>query len=31
MVALLRQKLKRDITVPPYPQILSALGAVLTA
>jgi len=30
MAGLLRRKLKRDITVPPYPQILSALGAALS-
>jgi (R)-2-hydroxyacyl-CoA dehydratese activating ATPase len=30
MAGLLRRRLKRDITVPPYPQILSALGAALS-
>ncbi len=29
MAGLLRKKIKRDITIPPYPQILSALGAAL--
>ncbi len=29
MASLLRKKLKRDVIVPPYPQILSALGAAL--
>jgi predicted CoA-substrate-specific enzyme activase len=31
IAALLRKKLKRDITVPPNPQIVSALGAALVA
>jgi (R)-2-hydroxyacyl-CoA dehydratese activating ATPase len=30
LAGLLRLKLKREITVPPYPQILSALGAALS-
>jgi activator of 2-hydroxyglutaryl-CoA dehydratase len=30
MAGLLRKKIKRDITVPPFPQILSALGAALS-
>jgi (R)-2-hydroxyacyl-CoA dehydratese activating ATPase len=29
LAGLLRSRLKRDIVVPPYPQILSALGAAL--
>lgn len=31
IAGLLRKKLKRDITVPPNPQIVSALGAALVA
>ncbi len=31
LASLLRKKMKRDIQVPPNPQILSALGAALLA